>query len=128
MYKRKLYQAIASTIQAYHNCVSSGNDWADKHEETLHKFESDYLPSGSGVDCGTKIDLDCSTGDKIVLTFEYHHMNDNGMYDGWTSHTVTVKPSLQFGFTLKISGTNRNGDINYFYDLFSSALETEVEL
>ena len=51
---------------------------------------------------------------------------ETGMYDGWTEHTVTVRPSLQFGFRLSISGRNRNGIKDYIAEVFGEILNTEV--
>lgn len=76
------------------------------------------LPSGSGIDCGTKIDLDASNRNKLVLLAAYHHMNESGMYDGWTEHRIIVVPDLASGFTLNITGRNRNGIKEYLYDTY----------
>ena len=127
MENQKLYQSMASMLNARENCAKSGNsDWFDKWSDMLHKIESNQLPSGSGIDSGTSIDLDKSTGEKIILSFSFHHMDESG-YDGWTEHTITVKPSLQFGFTLSISGPNRNDIKDYLADVFQSVLSEEVK-
>ena len=63
----KLYQKIASTIIAAHNCEKSANlDWLKKHKETLCDIEKDILPHGSGIDSGCTINLDKSSDSKIV--------------------------------------------------------------
>ena len=124
----KVYQQLASLVTARENCAKSGNDvWFDKHEEAIETIVNNYMPSGSGFDSGTKIDLDKSTGDKLVFTTSYHHMNDGGYYDGWTDHTVTVKPSLLHGFTLNISGRDRNDFKDYAYDVFQIALYADCK-
>lgn len=96
------------------------------HGDTIEELLSDF-PSGSGFDNGTKLDLDDSTGEKLVFTTSYHHMNDGGMYDGWTDHVVTVEPSLEMGYRLKIRGSNRNDIKEYIADIFHSCLDAEVE-
>jgi hypothetical protein len=124
----KVYQQLASLVTARENCVKSGNDvWFDKHGEAIETIVNNYMPSGSGFDSGTKIDLDKSTGDKLVFTTSYHHMNDGGYYDGWSDHTVTVKPSLLHGFTLNIGGRDRNGFKDYAYDVFQIALYADCK-
>lgn len=126
--KRKLYAVLASLIDARENCRKSGNtEWFDRHEDKANELADNYLPSGSGFDSGTKISWDKSTGSKLVLETSYHHMNENGYYDGWTDHTVTVTGSLTSGFDMKIGGRDRNGFKDYAYDVFSEALNTEVE-
>lgn len=122
----KTYQLIASTVQALHNCNKSNNiEWAQKHNDTLHKLEG-KLPSGSGIDCGTKIDKSASNSKKIILTFSFHHMNDGGFYDGWTDHKVIITPSFN-GFDIKITGRDRNQIKEYLYDVYSFALNEEVK-
>ena len=54
-------------------------------------------------------------------------MNDAGSYDGWTDHVITVRPSLAFGFELKISGPNRNDIKEYIHDTFDTALSAEID-
>ena len=122
-----LYREIASLLSARENCRNTNNtEWEDKHEDTLTHLVKNYLPSGSGIDCGTKLDLDASTPEKLVFTFGYHHMNDGGYYDGWTEHTMIVRPSLQFGFYLRISGRDRNGVKDYLYETYQYALTQDV--
>ena len=126
-----LFRLLAHKINAVSNCISSGNhDWRSRHESDADYLAKNFLPSGSGVDCGTKIDWDLSLrtgGERIVLTASFHHMNDAGMYDGWTSHVITVKPSLMFGFDLSISGKNRNGIKEYLHEIFSHDLHATIE-
>jgi hypothetical protein len=127
--KRELYREFASTVDAYHRCVATGNtEWRDKHEERLTTLAKDHLPSGSGFDCGTTIDIDKSTGERLVFHTSFHHMDEAGGYDGWTEHTVTVRASLIHGFTLTISGRNRNDIKDYIGEVFQNGLSGDVEL
>jgi hypothetical protein len=109
---RYLYSELSSLIQARLNCLSataneSQRQWADKHEERIERLVKDFMPSGSGFNSGTKIDLDSSHAGKLVFDTSFHHMTENGYYDGWTDHTVTVTPSFQ-GFDIRVSGRDRN--------------------
>lgn len=124
MQTKPLYQQFAALVTARRNCIAKDNhDWNRNHTQKLHDLCKEHMPSGSGVDCGTKIDLDASHGEKLVFLVEYHHMDDNGGYDGWTSHQVIVTPSLQFGFSLKITGRDRNQIKEYLADIYNAALE-----
>jgi len=96
--------------------------WSD-HIDTL----MEQMPSGSGFDSGTKIDLSASHADKLVFTTAFHHMNENGMYAGWTDHTITVTPSFS-GFNMRVSGCNRNDIKEYIGDTFHEALRQTVEI
>ena len=86
----------------------------------------DLLPSGSGWDEGTKIDLEASHADKFVLYGSYRHMDECGGYDGYTNHTITVTPSLASDFNLRISGRNRNDIKDYLFQTFDYALRQDI--
>jgi hypothetical protein len=126
--ERKLYQVLASTIEARRNCaerMETHSEWFEKHGDTIDQLVLELMPSGSGIDTGTAIDLDTSHGEKLVFHCSYHHMNDGGMYDGWTEHTITVTPSFS-GLNLRISGRNRNEIKDYLYETVDYALQTVV--
>ncbi len=125
----KVYRQIASLLQAIENCEQSPRnvEWANRHDDRLHSIAYDCLPSGSGIDCGTKID-DTSRPDRIVLTFSYHHMNENGMYDGWTEHKAIITPSLLSDFDIRITGRDRNMFKDYLYETFDYVLRLDCEI
>lgn len=119
-------QEIASRAGALKRCVERGNpEWARQHRETLRDIERNYLPSGAGVDNGTTIDLDRTSEDKIVLTCSYHHMNNDGYYDGWTDHTITVRPTFR-GFHVDASGDDRDDILAYLGDLYREGLSQPI--
>jgi len=105
-------------------CRAQRQEFIDAAKLDLRHIERNSLPSGSGIDCGTKIDRDASKSNRLVFTFEYHHMNDYGMYDGWTSHKAIVTPDLTAhdGFSLRITGRNRNQIKEYLHQCFDAAL------
>jgi hypothetical protein len=122
-----LYKELASAIDARKRCKETGNaEWFERHSETIEQLVADFLPSGSGWDCGTKIDLEASHADFIELFGEFHHMNDGGMYDGWTAHSIIVTPSLLNGFNLRISGRNRNEIKDDLHEMFDVRLRQEI--
>ena len=89
-------QMLVSLLQAIDNCQRTGND-GRIHAENLNTIVRDFLPSGSGWDNGTTLDRERSTPEKLVFVGAFHHMDEHGFYDGWTDHTVTVRPSLANG-------------------------------
>lgn len=124
---KKNYQEIASRLVARENCAKSGNEeWYDKHQDVIDKIMAG-APSGSGIDSGTKFNEEKSNENKLVFETAFHHMNDGGMYDGWTEHQIIVTPSLTFGFELKITGKDRNQIKEYLYDVYSQWLNEDVE-
>lgn len=122
----QVYQAIASKVEAMRNCNKSGNgEWFTRHHDTIDNILRDYLPSGSGFDAGTQLDV-CehvdSHAERLTFQTSFHHMNENGYYDGWTKHSVIIRPSLSHGFTLRVTGRNRNDIKDYIADAFYAAL------
>ncbi len=120
-----LLTQLASTLIAYKNCENVRNsEWKQKWDERLTALEGE-LPSGSGFDNGTAFNRDASNDRKLVFETSFHHMNDVGMYDGWTEHTVTVVPTFT-GVDIKVSGRNRNDIKDYIADAFLIAFDMEV--
>lgn len=122
---RKLYKQFAVAIGSYENCRNADNisPWEDHWRRHICSLCENHMPRGSGFDSGTSIDLDRSTGNKLVFNTAFHHMDPHGHYDGWTEHTVTVTASLAYDFDIKVSGHNRNGIKGYIAELFSNALD-----
>jgi hypothetical protein len=87
-----MIQAISESVR---RDLQNG-DWASA--ASIHDLEA-ILPSGSGIDQGITIDLEESTEHKIVLVVPYHHMDDNGFYDGWSTWKLTITPTFQ-GFDI----------------------------
>ena len=95
--------------------------------DRLDYIEKEFLPSGSGFDAGTKIERESSVN-KIVLLTSFHHMNENGYYDGWTEHKIIIKPCLQFGFTFTISGRDKRQIKEYIEDMLQEILSREIDV
>jgi hypothetical protein len=149
--KVKLYQELAALQTAYYNNLHKKETyageltdkeyvdikcWLVRHEVRINEFCEKYLPSGSGIDGRPHVLLreelcEChkvQTERLIINDADFHHMDENGGYDGWTAHTVIVTPSLQFGFNLRITGRNRNGIKDYLYPTFEMALNKTIML
>lgn len=141
----KLYREIASTLDAYLRCAETLNEeshkpgsvhptmlelrkeWHAKHAERIYDLVREHMPRGSGVDEGVKIDLWAMTNpERLVFSLSYHHMNGHGFYDGWSDHSVIVKPSLIHEIDVRITGQNRNDIKEYLTELFTNALMKEV--
>lgn len=126
--KKPVYCVIASKLAAMANCESKGNmEWYERHQSAIEYIIKNHLPHGSGIDAGVKIDFDRSTEERIVLSFGFHHMDDNGFYNGWTEHDAIIKPSLAYGFTLRITGKDRRGIKEYLHETFHYVLSREIE-
>lgn len=130
--KKPVYQHISTLLNAMANCAarsdSNSVNWGNRHESTIEALVKEAMPSGSGIDCGTKLLLDESTSERLVFAFSFHHMNEGGYYDGWTEHKAIVTPSLQFTYNLKITGRDRNGIKEYLHETFAFALDRCAEM
>ncbi len=105
---------LSKNIAAYNQC---NKEWKDKAEDRINELCKE-LPHGSGIDGKCEIDLVQSTENKIVFFFEFHHMDENGYYCGWTEHNLIITPN--FGnFNMRITGKNKNDIKEYLYDLWS---------
>lgn len=118
-----LIQAIMTTHEAIENCKRSGNsEWQVKHGIVLkHLFT--MLPSGSGIDSGTKVEEISS--ERVKLSCGFHHMNEVGSYNGWTEHSIRVTPGWN-GPLITIRGPNRNDILAYLHEVYDVCLTSEV--
>ena len=127
MKKQTLAEHIGALCVARANCERMGNpEWHAKHTAAIHLAVKDHLPSGSGFDNGTRIDMERSNASRLVFDTAFHHMHESGMYDGWTDHRVTVRPSF-LGLDITISGRERNQIKDLIADAFLTALSEEVQ-
>lgn len=121
----KNYQELAVRLQAIENCIKSNNqEWQEKHEVAIEDIMK-TAPSGSGFDSGTQFEQEISDGRKLVFKTAYHHMNQNGYYDGWTYHSVIITPAF-VGFDIKVTGRNKNDIKGYIADTFTEWLQEEA--
>lgn len=104
----KVYEHIAREQSRLIYLLDHNMEMALEVKEALKTYVKKVMPSGSGFDCGTKINLDREDKTQIVFETSFHHMDEHGGYDGWTEHIVRVRPCLMFGFSLTVSGRNRN--------------------
>ena len=122
----KVYNAIYNSLR-----MLAGNAEDLFKENALYALaylEETFLPSGSGFDNGTHIiTQDVKKGDeKIRIQANFHHMNGDGYYTGWTEHFVTVKPSLDGFLNISVSGRNKDGIKEYILDTFHTVLNAEL--
>jgi hypothetical protein len=121
--QRTIAAEIASTAQARHNCENSGNtEWEARHDARLTYIERNILPSGSGIDNGTRIDTGKCRPTTLVLRADYHKMNENGYYTGWVSFKVTVRAKFE-SIDVNVTGRNVDSDLReYLADTYHHAL------
>jgi hypothetical protein len=124
----KVYQKIATCLQAMENCRKLGNDeWLCKHYDTITDLVHNKMPSGSGWDLGTRLGFDDSTPEKLRFYGGFHHMDEHGGHDGWTDHSITVTPSLVHEIKIDVGGQDRDDINDYLHQLFYDALLSEAD-
>lgn len=117
-------QTLASLIVARATCIARSNvEWAERHTIRIADIMR-TAPSGSGIDNGTRLDIDASSDSKLVFTCAFHHMNEVGMYDRWTFHRLTVTPAFT-GLAIRIGGENRNEVKEHLHEVYSCWLGEE---
>lgn len=109
---------LSGLFQVWQRCIKSGNEFSSQHEEGINNILKN-LPSGSGIDAGVKFDWINSKPGKLIFTFGFHFMDDNGYYDGWGDFVLVVVPT--FGhFDLLLKGRDRRNIKEYLYELFDN--------
>ena len=111
----KVYQKIASELER------KEPDFTE-----LERIAKEYLPSGSGFDCGCKIIDEKRYQNRIIIKAEFHAMDDNGYYIGWYTYKIIVKPTFQHGLDFTITGRDYNGLREYVGDMVYDAITEEV--
>ena len=117
-------ELIGTAAPAMERAGASGNDeWCGRWGRILDNIFANIMPSGSGFDAGTKMVR--ASDREIVMSAGFHHMNENGYYDGWTEHTIRARATFG-GFDITVSGRDRNGIKDYIADTFHFALSARV--
>ncbi len=123
----KTYQYIARQLGRAVHFAQQNDPRCKEITDALEAYCKQNLPSGSGIDHGTKLDLLHSTVDRLVFIVDFHHMDEHGGYDGWTVHTVVVKPDLRFGIDLRITGRDRNQIKEYLGDVYQNEMLAHIK-
>lgn len=100
-------------------------EWCKRWAAYVTRISRECLPSGSGIDNGTRILEQTRDGRGFVLLLDFHHMNAEGYYDGWTEHRVTVRPAFS-GLHLSIEGARLSENGEYLTQVLDAALQAEL--
>lgn len=119
---QKLVTCCAQLVRIYANPEPK---FVDMWQPVLDCI-NDKLPRGSGFDSGSSFDINASRTDRLIFNTSFHHMNEGGYYDGWTDHSVVVRPTFD-GFTVHVTGRNRNEIKYYIADMFHDILSDYVK-
>lgn len=97
-----------------------------RNVEEVERLCKAFMPSGSGFDIGTAFAFADSKPSRLIFNTSFHHMNEVGMYDGWTEHRVTVIAEHD-GFDIVVGGINKRGIKDYIADEFQRSLNVKIE-
>lgn len=126
---RPIYKELATVVAARLKCIEINNeDWQERHERRIDDIIDTWFPHGSGFDRGTTLDLETSNSERLVFHADFHHMDENCYYDGWTEHKIIVTPSLQFGYRLRVTGRNKRDIKSYIEETFDGILDHQIEM
>jgi len=99
----------------------------DDARATIEHAEREHLPSGSGFDSGCEVDREKSGPEKLVIRVPFHHMDENGGYDGWEHYVVIATPSFHGdGLTIVVKG-GRKDHREYVADQVGYDLAQELQ-
>ncbi len=125
MRKQTVAQVIHAVLVARANCERSGNmEWFDRWTRCVRTLARECLPSGSGVDNGTRVEGLAADGRGFWLLFEFHHHGEHG-YTEWTNHRAHVRPAFN-GFDITIHGPNLNDVKDYLRETIDAALSADA--
>ena len=123
----KIYQAIAQQLFR-RKWVRDGNGVTGPvvSADIEKKLEAlmDTAPHGFGIDRGVQLLEDESAPNRLVFQCDYHHMDEAGFYVGWTYHKAVVTPDFVFGYSIRITGRDRNQIKEYLRETLGYWLET----
>ncbi len=132
MKKICIYQALGgyvnNVVQRLKSSDSVSDSMCNNSIENAENLVAEHFPSGSGFDSGTTIEWDECKYNKIVLRADFHHIDDNGFYCGWSEHKIVIKPSFTFGYDLVITGKNRRGIKEYIGDIIHGILQKDIDV
>lgn len=67
-----LYRSIAEKLDAKRRCEESNNmEWHDKWDERISALIQEYMPSCSGFDNGTTLDMEFSRENKLIFLYKF---------------------------------------------------------
>lgn len=97
----------------------------ERNRDEIERVVKAYMPSGSGFDAGTQFNFDKSSESRLVFNVSFHHMNDSGMYDGWTDHTVIIESTFTSP-NVKVTGRDKRDIKDYIADCFLPMMSQQI--
>lgn len=126
MEQKTVAQAIHAALVAIANCNQTANDeWRVRWQDYIARISRECLPSGAGIDNGTRVLGLTSESRGFELVLDYHHMNDTGYYTGWTEYRAYIRPAFN-GLEITLSGRNVNDCKEYLHQTLHESLSAAL--
>lgn len=120
MYQEKMVKLLAQYVD---QANAHGGRYIHALETLMRK-----MPSGSGIDSGTKLLLEESNKAKLVFQVDYHHVDQNGCYCGWSTRKVVITPSLIDDFHMDFTDEDASGaDLTTWDELEETGEESPID-
>ena len=100
-----LYSDIARAVNAYH--MTDNPEKKATQEKIIHELEV-FLPVNEFF-IERKVDIQHSTGQRLVLLVRYKHQPEYKCHNSTTGHQVIITPCLMNGFNIRVTGLERRG-------------------
>ena len=123
--RQSIIQRIAMLFPSSGSALTETDNFDD---DQLNYLES-VLPSGSGIDCGMQIDIENSTRNEVILTGDYHYMDEHGFYAGWFGFSVVIGCDLTCSAYVKefsVSYNNTELEDDSITELFDEYLSETI--
>ena len=101
----EFYQSLAKAVNSYH--MTDSTEIKANQENLIHELEV-FLPVNDFF-IERKVDIQHSTGQRLVLLVRYKHQPEYKCHNSTTGHQVIVTPCLMNGFLIRITGPDRRG-------------------
>ena len=101
----KFYQELAKVVNGYH--MTDSTEIKANQEKLIHELEV-FLPVKEFF-IERKVDIQRSTGQRLVLLVRYKHQPEYKCHNSTTGHQVIITPCLMHGFLIRVTGPDRRG-------------------
>lgn len=121
-----LLQAFVQALGAWRRCKGGQGapGWEARWNAYIEVLERE-LPHGSGLDNKVKFVREKCNSRRVVIAADFHHMNGDGFYTGWTDHEIIVTATHD-GPDIRVTGRNRNDIKDYLAETFGHALQEKA--
>ena len=121
-----LLQAFVQALGAWRRCKGGqGTPGCEERWDDYIYLLERKLPHGSGLDAKVEFVREKCNSRRVVITADFHHMDSNGYYAGWTDHEIIVTATHD-GPDIRVTGRNRNGIKDYLAKIFYYALQQKA--